>query len=147
MTDVGRVPGALPEWLAEVEPDGLTAPFWSAAREHRLVCQRCQECGTFRMPPAPLCHVCGSFAADFEDLSGSATVYSYTVVHHVGIPGLADSAPYVVAVVALDDAPGARLVTNVVGCSPADVTVGMAVRVVWDDVSDTATIPRFAPTG
>jgi hypothetical protein len=33
-----------------------------------------------------------------------------------------------------------------VGCSPDDVTIGMAVRVRWDDVSDTVTIPRFAPS-
>jgi uncharacterized OB-fold protein len=71
---------ALPGWLAELAPDGTTEPFWRAAREHRLVCQRCRDCATFRMPPVPLCHVCGSFAVTWEQLTGSATIYSYTVV-------------------------------------------------------------------
>jgi uncharacterized OB-fold protein len=56
---------------------------------------------------------------------------------------LADNVPYVVAVVELDDAPGVRMIANVVECDPEDVEIGKPVRVVWDDVDEYVTIPRF----
>jgi len=51
----------------------------------------------------------------------------------------------VLAMVDLDDAPGARVFTNIVECDPETVFVGQPVRVVWDDTSDEVTIPRFTP--
>jgi uncharacterized OB-fold protein len=48
--------------------------------------------------------------------------------------------PYVVAVVALDDAPGVRLVSNLLDGDPA---IDLPVEVVFDDVSDTVSVPRF----
>jgi hypothetical protein len=72
-------------------------------------------------------------------------VYSFTIVRHPVTPELSDSVPYVVAVIELDDAPGARLFTNIVECDPDTVVIGQAVQVVWDDAADEVTIPRFAP--
>ena len=41
--------------------------------------------------------------------------------------------------------PGLRLVSELVECSPEDVTVGMPVEVVWEDVTDEVTLPLFKP--
>jgi uncharacterized OB-fold protein len=37
------------------------------------------------------------------------------------------------------------MMTNIVGCAPGDVTVGMAVRLVWQPLSDGRHLPQFTP--
>jgi hypothetical protein len=69
-------------------------------------------------------------------------VHTYTVNHQPWYPGL--DPPYVVAIVALPEQDGLRLTTNIVGCEPADVHIGMAVRVTFDHVDD-VWLPMFAP--
>jgi uncharacterized OB-fold protein len=125
--------------------DVRTAPFWDATREERLVCARCATCGTFRMPPAAFCHACRNQEIEWVQLAGTGHVYTFTVVRHPLRPEFADVVPFVIAVLSLDGAGDARLISNVVECDPETVTVGMPVRVVWDHVSDTLTYPRFAP--
>jgi uncharacterized protein len=133
--------------LAALHPDAWTEPFWIAASQHRLTCQRCAACGTFRMPPTAFCPACRSQEVTWEDLSGRGTVFSFTVARHALTPELADCLPYVVAVIDLDGAPGARLVANVIDIDVEDVRVGLAVDVVWVDVEGTpVSIYRFRPT-
>ncbi len=108
---------ALPAGAVRISTDPSTEPYWQAARERRLVACRCAECGTFRMPPTPFCWRCQSAAVDWTELSGRAVLYTFTVVN--GYPGLPDIT-LIPAVVDLPDAPGTRLVTNIVG---AELTV------------------------
>jgi uncharacterized OB-fold protein len=145
MSTGSRPKGAPPAEIAVLTPDSWTEPFWVAAAEHRLVIPRCTSCGTYRMPPSPFCHECQSQGTEWVDHDGSGTVYSYTVVRHAVIPQAADAVPYVPAVVELDDAGAVRLVAAVVEVEPEAVTIGMRVRVVWDDVDDGVAVPRFAP--
>jgi uncharacterized OB-fold protein len=49
--------------------------------------------------------------------------------------------PFVVALVDLEEGP--RLMTNIVGCAPEDVTVGAPVTVRFEPVSDAAALPLF----
>lgn len=140
-----RPQGALPAFLAELHPDRWTEPFWRAAAERRLVCQRCANCKTFRMPPAAYCWKCQSQDDEWVPLRGKGTVYSYTVVHHAVSPALAEAVPYVVAIVELPDAEDIHLTTNIVGCDPRDVRVGLPVEVAWDAVAEGVVIPRFRP--
>ena len=122
-----------------------TAPWWEAAAQHRLVVQRCTACGATRHPPGPVCPVCRSLEAEWHELPGTGTIYTYTVVRQAFIPSLADKIPYAVIAVDLDDAGGARMVSNVVDVAPHDVTVGMAVEVVWEDMGPELALPRFRP--
>ncbi|HEX3842122.1 MAG TPA: Zn-ribbon domain-containing OB-fold protein [Acidimicrobiales bacterium] len=140
-----RPAGALPVDLAELHPDPWTAPFWAAAAEHRLVCARCADCGTYRMPPTAFCHVCRSQELTWVELPGTGSVYTFTIVRHPVIPEVRASVPYVLAVIELDGAPGARLVANVLEVDPLAVHIGMPVTVAWDDVSDEVTVARFVP--
>ena len=110
-----------------------TEPFWAAAKERRLVAPQCADCQTFRLPPTPFCPNCQSKQVNWVELSGRATVYSFAVVH--GFPGMPDLV-LVPAVLELPDAPGARLVSNVVDVAPADVTIGMSVRVDFAPITD-----------
>jgi len=51
----------------------------------------------------------------------------------------------VVAIVELEEQAGLRLTTNLVGCAPADVAIGMPVRVVFEDAGDGVFLPLFEP--
>ena len=124
-----------------------TRPFWDACRRHELVIQRCTACGTFRHLPTPVCWKCRSFAHEWVAVSGRGSVYSYAVVHRAFLPELAAHVPYIVVVVALDDALGVRIVSNLVETAPDDVRVGLGVEVVFDDVGADVTVPRFRVRG
>jgi uncharacterized protein len=135
--------GVFPPGLPELSRDRWTAPFWEAAKEHRLVAPRCSQCLTFRMPPTPFCPNCRSQDIEWVRLSGRGRIYTFTVAHHPVAPALKDSVPYVIAVVSLEGAGDARLITNIVGCSPEAVQIDAPVGVVWDDQPGGTTIPRF----
>jgi hypothetical protein len=140
-----RLAPQLPASLARLAPDAWTEPFWRAAREHRLVAPRCRACGAFRMPPGPYCWRCRTQPVDWVELSGRGTVYTCSVTRQALVPFLREAVPYVVAVVELEGAPGVRLVGNVLDVDPAEVRIGMPVRVAWDDIDEATTIPRFVP--
>ena len=122
----------------------LTRPYWAAAREGRLVVQRCDACGASWHPPLPACPRCHAAALGWREVSGDGTVYSRTIVRHATHVALADAIPYVVAIVELAEGP--RIVTNITGCPPEDVSVGMPVRVYFRPVSDEVALPCFQPT-
>jgi hypothetical protein len=74
---------------------------------------------------------------------GKGTVTTYTVYHVAFHPGFKDDLPYVVAIVELEEGP--RLFTNIIGCDTADVACDMPVEVVWEEVNETFTLPKFRP--
>src|SRR3954454_19681896 len=96
-------PDAMPLPAASAE----TLPWWEAAREHRLVAQRCSACGQLRHPPGPICPSCGSTESEWQELSGHGEVYTFTVVHQQFVPA---DVPYVV--IAVELAEGVRMVSN-----------------------------------
>jgi uncharacterized OB-fold protein len=75
-------------------------------------------------------------------MSGRGTVHTFTVVHRAMDPR-AFPAPYVLAVVELDEGP--RMLTNVVNVEPDDVRIGMPVVVRFERVDDEITVYPFAP--
>jgi len=88
-----------------------------------------------------MCPVCHSLEFDMAELSGNGLVYSYAVLHHPRSPKF--TYPLVTALVELDE--GVRLVTNLVGVEPADVRIGMAVRVRFLPTEHEMAIPVFIP--
>ena len=124
-------------------PTALSKPFWDAAHAGEFVLQHCTTCGAFQHPPRPLCLSCWSDTLDWKPASGRGQVYSFTVAHRTSTKGFRDETPYVVAIVETDE--GARLTTNIVGCDPAGLRIGMAVEVVLDRVTDAVTLPKFTP--
>jgi uncharacterized OB-fold protein len=132
-------PDGMPQPLA----DATSLPWWQAASEHRLVVQRCADCGRTRHPPAPVCPACRSDQSDWRELSGRGEVYTYTLVHR---PIAADqSLPFAIAVVALEDSGGLRMISNLVDVAPDAIEIGMPVELVWEDMSEDLAIPRFRP--
>jgi uncharacterized protein len=91
--------------------------------------QRCAECRALQHPPEEICHACGAMAFDSVELSPRGTVHSYTVVHHAAHPALADSVPYTVVLVALDD----ERTVRVVGNTDDPVAIGDSVEAFWEE--------------
>jgi uncharacterized OB-fold protein len=122
----------------------VTQPFWDGTRERRLVLQWCNGCQQPVHYPRECCPKCMSAERlDWKPASGRGEVYAYSVMHRGGSPFLADRVPYVVARVQLEE--GARLMTNIVGCEPSAVRVGMPVSVTWEELSDGRALPQFEP--
>ena len=125
-------------------PDPETEPFWDAARDGRLLIKRCADCGAAHFYPRPFCPVCWSSAVDWEQASGQAALYTWSVVHQNDLPPFAERVPYVAAVV--DLAEGPRMMTNVVDCDTDSLTAGMALQVAYRELDDDITVPVFVPT-
>ncbi len=134
-------PDGMPPALA----DATSLPWWRAASEHRLVVQRCTSCDRTRLPPAPICPECRSADSAWKELPGRGEVYTYTVVHRPIAAG--QQLPYVIAVIALEEAGGVRIISNLVDVDPDAIEIGMPVELVWEDMSPDLAIPRFRPQG
>ena len=117
--------------------------YWQAAHQHRLELPRCNACGQFWFPPSQSCPHC--LAADFAwtPVSGVGKVFSFVTFHRVYHPAFAQEVPYVVALVELEEGP--RLLSNIVGVPPEAVVCDMPVKVVFDDVAEDVSVPKFAP--
>jgi uncharacterized OB-fold protein/acyl dehydratase len=116
--------------------------FWfEGARQHRLLIQRCSQCGTLRHPPRPMCSECRSYEWDVVDASGRGTVYSFVVNHYPQVAAF--DYPLAVGLIELEE--GTRLVANVVGVDPGDIRVGMPVEVEWVDHDPDLSLPAFKP--
>jgi uncharacterized OB-fold protein len=121
----------------------LTAPYWSAARDGRLVVQECRSCGRLGHPPLPACPRCHGRDLGWREVSGTGTIYSYTIVRHPTHVAFADKIPYVLAIVELAEGPW--LVTAITGCPPAGVRAGLPVHAVFREVADGVALPYFEP--
>ena len=124
-------------------PTGQSAAFWAATADGRLLLQQCEHCGASIFYPRVNCTECGSTDLIDVDAAGRGTVYTYTVARRPTHAAFADAGPYVIAIVELDEGP--RLTTNIVGCEPSAVAIGMAVEVVFGDPVDGIALPYFTP--
>ena len=116
--------------------DGLDAPFWAGLAEEILRIQRCNDCGSWQWGPEWVCHECLGFNVSFAEVEPAGTIYSYERVWHPVHPALTDQGPYVVVLVALDGAPGVRMVGNLLGDPRAEVVIGAPVRGVFEHHPD-----------
>jgi uncharacterized OB-fold protein len=115
---------------------------WRGGADGELRFLRCRACGYWIHPPTPVCPRCLSQALDIRAVSGRAVVHTFTVNWQPWYPGF--DPPYVVAIVELPEQAGLRLTTNIVGCPPEDVAIGMPVRVTFEQYDD-VWLPLFEP--
>ena len=123
-----------------------TAEFWEGARRGELRIQRCRACGKAYFFPRPFCPHCSSTDVEWFTATGKGKLYSY-VINHRPAYGFDDFAPYVIAVVQLDEGP--RMMTNIVGVDPRpeNLPIDLPVEVTWEQLDDKVTIPLFRPAG
>jgi uncharacterized OB-fold protein/acyl dehydratase len=115
--------------------------FWQGVAAGELRIQRCSACRALRHPPGPMCPHCQSLDWDAIVSAGRGHVFSFVVAHHPPVPPF--SYPNAIALIELDE--GTRLVSNLVGIAPADVAIGMRVRVEFTRVDDELVLPLFRP--
>lgn len=123
----------------------LTRPFWTAAKNRKLVLQKCRRCEVFNFHPKPWCIECGSRELTWTDAKPTGTVYSFTISRTVAMnfPGWEKDLPVLLCLIDLDD--GARMYAQVTDCSPEEIRIGMRVTVHFEDISEEAGIPKFRP--
>mgnify|MGYP001040349366 CR=1 FL=1 len=124
--------------------DEVNRPYWEAAKRYELLLQKCEECGYYRYPPGETCPSCLSDKLGWVKVSGRGSVYTWTVFHQVYHPAFKENVPYAVVAVELEEGP--RIITNLADCKIEDIKVGMPVEVVFDDVTEEITLPKFRPT-
>ena len=124
-------------------PSPESKPFWDACRRHELRLPRCSTCRAYWFPPSGVCPECLSDQFEWALASGRGEVFSFVVMHRVYHKGFADDVPYPVALVALEEGP--HFLSNVVDCALDQIRIGMPVQVVFDDVTDEHTLPKFRP--
>jgi uncharacterized OB-fold protein len=116
-------------------------PYWEGIRQHRLLIPSCKDCGHQWFPPSLLCPNCNSAHTGWTEGSGRGKIFSYVVFHRVYHRGFATEVPYVVALIELDEGP--RLLSNIVGKPPEQIACEMPVQVIFEDVAEDVTIPKF----
>lgn len=121
------------------------APFWAGCERGELLVQQCADCGTRVFPPEPLCPGCRGSGLTWIASKLTGTVYSFSVVHRS--PGPAHPAPYVLAVIDMDD--GWSLLSNIradTASGPGFEAVASGTRVQAEFVprhDSTGTMPVF----
>jgi uncharacterized protein len=123
-----------------VQPD--TIAYWEGARQRRLVLQRCSVCSTWIHPPRFACPACQSAQIAPAQASGFGSVFSWSVMHQRGVPGFDELIPYAVVLIELDEQPGLLAVGHVIDCPPADLFVGLAVEVCFEE-RDHVVLPQW----
>jgi uncharacterized OB-fold protein len=118
--------------------DEDNAAYWAACRDHELRIQRCDDCAAWRFPPRPRCPQCHGTKATWARCSGRGVVHTFTVCHPPVLPAFAQSTPYAVVAVALDEGP--IVISNLVDGEPE---VGLAVEVTFTDIDDDFALPLF----
>ncbi len=121
--------------------DPLLAPFWENAKAHRLSVQCCRACRDRHFPPGPVCPKCLSEDQEWETVSGRAALVSWVRFHRAYWDGFVGDVPYDVCLVALEEGP--LLLSNFSGPMPEDPRAGLPLEVVFDDVTDAFTLPKF----
>ena len=124
-------------------PNRLSRPFWDGAKRHELLLQKCGACGHVWFPPSTRCPKCLSAEYAWSKASGRGRVWSWVVMWQRYFPAFEADIPYNVAYVELEEGP--KLMTNIVGCENDAIYCDMAVEVVFEDVTDDISLPKFKP--
>jgi uncharacterized OB-fold protein len=125
--------------------DELSQPFWDAAKQHRLVVQRCADCGYYNHPPRPACDHCASQRLEFAPVSGRGTVYTFTVMHQPSVVGFEGEVPYVNIVVELEEQPMLFMVSNLPHAELDKIRIGGRVEVWFEERGPDLSIAQFRP--
>ena len=124
-------------------PTKETQPYWDGCKQHELRVQKCAACNHHQFYPRLYCTACMSDRVEWVKTSGRAKVLSYTIIYRPVTQAFAGNVPYVVAMVTLDEGP--QMMTNIVGCEPEKVYIGMPVQVTFDDWTEEISVPKFKP--
>lgn len=128
------VPGPIPTAISE--------PFWSALQRGEFALQRCESCGEAIFYPRAHCPHCWSEKLTWRTASGRGTVKSFSAIHRPGHFAWSAVAPYVIALIDLEEGP--TMLSQLIVDAPADACVGMHVTLRAVQIGK-YTLPFFEP--
>ena len=105
--------------------------FFEHAAHGRLAFPRCRACDGFHWYPMPVCPNCQSKEIEWCPVEGTGEIFSYTHVRHAFDKSRRDALPYTVALITFPDAPGVRLISNIVETALDDIAIGRPVAPVF----------------
>ena len=118
----------LPELTAE------STAFWTGGERGELMIAFCNDCASAIHPPQLVCPGCLSRSVAARAVSGTGTVYTYTVNHQPWLPDM--QVPFAIAVVDVDGAPGVRVTAPVDCADPATVQIGQRMAIGFEPSGD-----------
>jgi uncharacterized OB-fold protein len=127
--------------LPEVQP--WSQAFWEAAKQHKLLIQECKDCNSKIFYPRKLCPECWSSNLAWSVASGKGKIFTFTITMAGVEKKFQEDLPYILALVDLKE--GVRMMTNIVECKPEAVKIGMDVEVVFEEVSEEISLPKWRP--
>ena len=122
-------------------PDADTIVFWRGLHDGKLLLQHCIRCGHVQYYQQATCRGCGCEQLEHRPASGRGKVHSFSVVHRAPGPTFKADVPYAVLLVELAEGP--RMISTFTGGRTEEVTFDMDVELVFDEVSEEITLPRF----
>ena len=120
------------------------APFWEGCRNGQLLLQRCTSCGTWRYPPTLVCPRCASTGASWAPTSRRGRIHSFVVYHRAFHPAHAETVPYAMALVELDE--GVRMLLRIVDCPFEALTIELSGEIRFSQVTAEVSLPVFVPS-
>ena len=119
--------------------------YWQKAKEHELWLRYDNDAQQYYFYPRDISPITFSRNTEWRQVSGKATLYTYAIVHRAPHPGFVEDVPFVTALVELDEGP--IMPTNIVmdDPTPEKLVIGMPLEVVFEDVTDDISLPKFKP--
>jgi uncharacterized OB-fold protein len=124
------LPAGLP--IPVAEPDGLSAPYWAALRQNRLLVQRCTHCRTWQFGPEWICHYCHAYELEWTETEPRGRIFSWERVWHPSHAALRQHGPYLAVLVTLPQAGNVRMVGNLLGDPVQTVRIGTEVEGIFE---------------
>lgn len=117
------------------KPTAETRPFWDGCAVGELRYQACASCGAVQPIPRSLCTTCHGARLEWKLSRGRGRILTHTTVHRAPTPAFRAEAPYVIAIVDMDE--GFRLMVNV-EADGAAIAIGAPVRIGFRSVQGVA---------
>jgi hypothetical protein len=127
--------------LPRITPDNKE--FWDGCKNHQLLLNACKACNMLFLPPGPVCPFCFASELGWRNASGIGHVSAWTEVHKDWFSAFKHDLPYNAIQVELEEGP--RLTSNLIHLAGRKIYIGMPVIVIFDDISNELTLPRFKP--
>ena len=137
MTQAYNKPVPVPQQESDV--------YWEKLKQHEIWLRNCDECGSAYFYPRDISPCCFSRNTSWVKASGSASLFTYGIVHRPPHPGFVAEVPFVTAIVELEEGP--KMATNIImdDPTPEKLQIGMPLEVVFEDITDAIALPKFKP--
>lgn len=113
---------------------GLEKFFRAIKDSEEFLASRCPECGAVYFPCRIFCERCFAEIADSYKVSGTGSVFSFTV-SRFNMDGSEKDEPSVVGLIEMEGAEEAKFV-HLIDAKPEDVSIGMKVKAVLKPAKD-----------